>query len=76
MNLTSMVENGLEKSISFAIERGSIISDGDKPVKTIMELSAISNWKAIHKLREKKKRPDISTITNFIRKTKNHVPVI
>ena len=32
-----MVENGLEKSISFAIERGSIISDGDKPVKTIMD---------------------------------------
>ena len=32
-----MVENGLEKGISFAIERGSIISDGDKLVKAIMD---------------------------------------
>ena len=60
-----------EKGITFALERLSINSDGDKPDEDNSGLSAISDLKpkvlsAIDKLREEKKRPDTSTITDFL----------
>ena len=53
-----------------------INSDGDKPDKNNHGLSAASELKpkvllAIDKLREKKKRQDVSTITDFLQKNRN-----
>ena len=72
--LLNTIQDSSEKDISFALERLSIISDGDKPGEDDNGLSAVSVLKpkvllAINKLKEKKKRPDISTITNFLQKT-------
>ena len=56
------------------LERLSITSDGDRSGEDYNELSAVSNLKpkvllALDKLREKKKRPDISSITYVLQKT-------
>ena len=73
-DISFTLERSSEKDISFTLERLYIISDGDKPDEGDNGLSAVSNLKpnmllAIDKLREKKKRPDISTITGFLEKT-------
>ena len=67
-----MIQDRSEKDIN---------SDGDKPDKDDHGLSAASELKpkvllAIDKLREKKKRQDVSTIIDFLQKKQKHVPVI
>ena len=67
-----MIQDSSEKDIN---------SDGDKPDKDDHRLSATSELKpkvllAIDKLREKKKRQDVSTITDFLQKNQKHVRVI
>ena len=62
-----MIQDSSEKDIN---------SDGDKPDKNDHGLSAASELKpkvllAIDKLREKKKRQDVSTITDFLQKNRN-----
>lgn len=62
-----MIQDSSEKDIN---------SDGDKPDKDDHGLSAASELKpkvllAIDKLREKKKRQDVSTITDFLQKNRN-----
>ena len=62
-----MIQDSPEKDIN---------SDGDKPDKDDHGLSAASELKpkvllAIDKLREKKKRQDVSTITDFLQKNRN-----
>ena len=69
-----MIQDGSEKDIGSALQRLCINSDGDKPDEDDNGLPAVSDLKAkvllaIEKLREKKKRPDISTITDFLQKT-------
>ena len=69
-----MIQVSSEKDISFALERLSINSDGDKLGEDDNGLSIVSDLKpkvllGIDKLSEKKKRPEISTITDFLQKT-------
>ena len=69
-----MIQVSSEKDISFALERLSINSDGDKLGEDDNGLSIVSDLKpkvllGIDKLSEKKKRPEMSTITDFLQKT-------
>ena len=75
-----MIQDSSEKDINFALERLSIISKGDKLNKDNNGLSAVSDLKpkvllTIDKLREKKKRPYISTITDFLQKTETCIMI-
>ena len=56
-----MIQDSSEKDIN---------SDGDKPDKDDHGLSAASELKP-KVLREKKKRQDVSTITDFLQKNRN-----
>ena len=61
----------LEKDIGSALERLSIVSDGDKSDEDDKGLFVVSNLKskvllALDKSRETKERPDNSAVTKFL----------